>query len=138
MKKPDGWKREPARHALAAKGIKTAAHRKSGYIVGHPDRQPTHVDRETADILKIERELGRELTTEAERRIEKRIVEIDRGITEYGEDPLMFTYVRLDHEIEDLEKELSKHSGPAADDLREKVKGLRSDLQESETPWTDD
>jgi hypothetical protein len=126
---------------LAAKGIKTAkttGHRKSGYIVGHPDRQPAHVDRETEDILKIEREMGRELTTDAERQIEKRIVEIDRGITEYGEDPIMFTYVRLDHEIEDLEKELSTYGGRAADDLRERVKGLRSDLQESETPWTDE
>lgn len=56
-----GWHGEPARHALAAKGIKTASHRQVGYIVGHPDRQPAHVDRETKDILKIERELGRDL-----------------------------------------------------------------------------
>lgn len=28
------------------------------YIVGHPEHQPDHIERETADILKIEHELG--------------------------------------------------------------------------------
>lgn len=117
-----GWRKEPARHALAAKGVRTV-----------PREQLNKMPRPSVVALP-----KRPPTTEALKRIEKRIVEIDRGITEYGEDPIMFTYVRLDHEIEDLEKELSTYGGRAADDLREKVKGLRSDLQESETPWTDD
>lgn len=61
MKNARGWHNEPARHALAAKGVKTATPPTSRFISGHPFRQPEHVDRETADILKIERELGRDL-----------------------------------------------------------------------------
>lgn len=56
MTKPVGWRKEPARHALAAKGVKTWKAKK--YIVGHPERQPDHIEREMADILKIEHELG--------------------------------------------------------------------------------
>ena len=55
-KKPVGWKGEPARHALAAKGVKSW--RAKPYVVGHPERQPDHIEREMADILKIEHELG--------------------------------------------------------------------------------
>jgi hypothetical protein len=55
-KRSRGWPKEPARHALAAKGVPTK--RKSRYIVGHSFHQPEHIDRETADILKIEHELG--------------------------------------------------------------------------------
>lgn len=56
-RKPGGWKKEPARHALASKGVKTRR-LKYPYIVGHPERQPDHIEREMADILKIEHELG--------------------------------------------------------------------------------
>jgi len=54
-KKSEGWRRDPARHSLAAKGVKT---RRPAYIVGHPEHQPAHIEREMADILKIEHELG--------------------------------------------------------------------------------
>lgn len=57
-KKSSGWKKEPARHALASKGVRTRRLKYPAYIVGHPDHQPAHVERETADILKIEHELG--------------------------------------------------------------------------------
>lgn len=57
-KKPVGWRKQPARHALAAKGVRTRRLKYPAYIVGHPEHQPDHIERETADILKIEHELG--------------------------------------------------------------------------------
>lgn len=56
MTKPTGWKKDPARHALAAVGIKTG--RRQRYKKGHPESQPAFIEREIKDIMKIQKELG--------------------------------------------------------------------------------
>lgn len=69
-------------------------------------------------------------------RIHSAIKKIDGEIIEYRDDPIMFTYVSLDNEIEELEKELWTYTGRATDEVERKVKALREKLEESETPWT--
>lgn len=78
--------------------------------------------------------------------IGNKIIGIRKGINDYREDPIMFTYARLDGEIGELERSLDV-GGPGvkwaldSDDrerAQEIVKHLRRELEGSEAPWTNE
>jgi hypothetical protein len=120
MAKPKGWRNEPARHALAAKGIRTIPRE---ILINMP--WPS-----IEALPKVEPAPG------TLQRIHNAIKTIDKEIDDYRDDPIMFTYVRLDEEITALEKELWTYTGRATDDAERKVKALREKLEESDAPWT--
>ena len=116
-----GWRKEPARHALAAKGVRTV-----------PRDQLVKMPWPSVEALSKVNP-----TTGALERINKEVTRVDREIKDYRDDPIMFTYVRLDEEITALEKELSTYTGQAAANAATRVQDIRRELEESETPWTD-